>query len=115
MPHAPKRRCLAPGCMTLATKGRCRAHTSNRWANVQGKPMPPGWAQIRKRKLTAHPICENPDCNRRATAVDHIIPRVDGGGDEWENLQALCGGPGSCHARKTAREGARRSNRARGR
>lgn len=33
--------------------------------------------------------------------VDHIVPKVDGGTDDMENLQTLCR---SCHSRKTALE-----------
>jgi len=34
-------------------------------------------------------------------ACDHIIPKAEGGTDEPDNLQTLCG---SCHAIKTNRE-----------
>lgn len=30
-------------------------------------------------------------CTRMATAIDHIIPRNDGGSDAIDNLQASCG------------------------
>lgn len=36
--------------------------------------------------------------NRSPVEFDHIEPRADGGGDEAENIQALCGW---CHHRKT--------------
>ena len=36
-----------------------------------------------------------------AHEVDHIIPLVDGGTDDADNLQAICH---ECHAIKTARE-----------
>ena len=44
------------------------------------------------------------ECHRggRRLACDHIIPVTQGGGHHLGNLQALCTGPGSCHARKTA-------------
>lgn len=47
------------------------------------------------------------ECGRRdrRIQVDHITPVSQGGGHAVENLRALCSGPGSCHARKTAQEG----------
>ena len=36
-----------------------------------------------------------------ATEVDHIVPKAQGGGDNDENLQAICI---ECHSAKTARE-----------
>ncbi|WP_424214459.1 HNH endonuclease [Streptomyces sp. BI20] len=29
-------------------------------------------------------------CGRRATTVDHVVPRAQGGGDEWLNTVASC-------------------------
>jgi HNH endonuclease len=61
---------------------------------------------LRNRKVVlrrAAGRCEQ--CSRRGRLqVDHITPlavRVD---HSLANLQALCSGPGSCHARKTARD-----------
>lgn len=49
--------------------------------------------------LRANPLCV--ECDGAATEVDHIVPKSQGGTDEWGNLQALCK---SCHSRKTARQ-----------
>lgn len=38
--------------------------------------------------------------------VDHILPLIDGGGFELENLQLLCT---ACHGEKTARENSERA------
>jgi len=62
---------------------------------------------LRNRRLVlrrANGRCEQ--CGRRTSRlqVDHIIPlavRID---HSLANLQALCSGPGSCHATKTARD-----------
>lgn len=61
---------------------------------------------LRNRKLAlrrANGRCER--CGRRARLqVDHVIPVAQGGSHALANLQALCSGPGSCHAHKTAVE-----------
>lgn len=41
-------------------------------------------------------------------AVDHIVPKSKGGGDDADNLQVLCG---ACHAAKTEREAAEAQGR----
>lgn len=38
-----------------------------------------------------------------ASAVDHVVNKAQGGTDDEDNLQAICG---ECHKAKTAREGA---------
>ncbi len=43
--------------------------------------------------------------------LDHIVPLIDGGGHEDDNLQTLCT---PCHTRKTAEEARRRAERRRG-
>lgn len=43
-----------------------------------------------------------------ATAVDHIKPKSQGGTDDDDNLQAICG---DCHAVKTAAEAAQAQGR----
>ena len=45
--------------------------------------------------------CEARGIRRAATDVDHIKALEFGGGDEIENLQALCR---ECHKEKTAKE-----------
>ena len=41
----------------------------------------------------------------RRLQVDHRTPVSQGGGHDLANLWAICSGPGSCHAAKTAGEG----------
>ena len=54
------------------------------------------WRRVRTEFLAAHPSCY---CGRRATHVDHVVPRRRGGAPyAWGNLQGLCHG---CHNRKT--------------
>lgn len=75
-----------------------RTNESNSWV----------WARIQKRYLRTHPRCEMGawGCLGRATVVDHIIDRVDGGGDADDNLRALCH---PCHERHTQETKARRA------
>ena len=51
---------------------------------------------MRQGKLT--PLCVRPHDH----AVDHIVPKVQGGTDDMSNLESLCADP--CHAAKTARD-----------
>lgn len=55
--------------------------------------------------LRTQPLCRPCFADGRVTAateVDHVVPKVDGGGDEIDNLQPICR---RCHADKSAREG----------
>ena len=44
----------------------------------------------------------------RDHAVDHIVPKFEGGTDDLDNLQAICA---PCHEEKTDRESARSQGR----
>lgn len=70
----------------------------------------PRWRRLRKRKLQANPLCEDPHWTHLllgrpvlACEVDHKQRRRDFPelAFRWENLQSLCK---RCHSRKTAME-----------
>ena len=44
--------------------------------------------------------CQYDDCKNKATTVDHVIPRCQGGQSTWANLVGCCP---SCNARKGGR------------
>lgn len=100
MDRAPKY-CAQPDCLELLPAGtkRCPAHTT-RWATSRRRP--PGWAKIRQRILRRDRwtcYLRLPGvCVGHATQVDHIDNL---GGDEDENLAAICA---PCHLRKTQAE-----------
>jgi 5-methylcytosine-specific restriction protein A len=48
--------------------------------------------------------CEQRGYVTAACAVDHIVPKSEGGTDDESNLQAICR---DCHAAKTANESAK--------
>jgi len=56
------------------------------------------WRMTRSAFLKKHPTCSEPGCQAKATHVDHIKARAQGGSDEWSNLQGLCH---SHHSSKT--------------
>ena len=63
-----------------------------------------GLQTVRRRILTANPLCVQCDARgvvRAATEIDHIVPLSRGGPDDDSNRQALCS---ECHAAKTAAE-----------
>lgn len=52
----------------------------------------PQWRQLRKATLTRDRYrCVVPGCHQRATHVDHIKSRKQGGADALHNLRSLCG------------------------
>jgi 5-methylcytosine-specific restriction protein A len=51
----------------------------------------PEWQQLRKAALHRDRYrCTVPGCTAKATHVDHIISRRDGGPDALSNLRSLC-------------------------
>jgi len=106
MPRAPLRLCSKPGCSRLTRKRYCGIHQSQMEAQYnreRGSAHERGygrrWRKIRKAFLKDNPFCVS--CGDVATEVDHIIPKTQGGKDEYDNLQSLCK---SCHSSKTAKE-----------
>lgn len=59
--------------------------------------MPKGWSRTRRRVMQRDRYECQFDvtgkgliCGARATEVDHITPRAEGGTDDMENLMAIC-------------------------
>lgn len=105
--------CAEPGCSELCAGTYCAQH-ERPTKRVRGVDVRPGstargydykWQKTRAAFLKAYPWCMWPGCTRKATDVDHITPRAQGGGDDWENLQALCH---EHHSVKTARHDRKR-------
>lgn len=65
---------------------------------------------MRRDKYLCQP-CMNSDRVMPAVAVDHIVPKAEGGTDADENLQAICK---PCHKWKTENESKRARARGRG-
>ena len=116
MPVPPKQPCRHPGCGALAQgKPYCEKHEKDvknvsrkRFDKTRPSSAKRGyswkWQKLRKVKLRQNPICEADGCDQPASEVDHIVPMAQGGGNESENLQALCK---ACHSRKTALQDSR--------
>ena len=82
--------CLTPRCPDMAAyRGRCRTCNQRR-ERERGGGSPKGWRKIRARILKRDPFCKWEGCSVPSQDVDHIIPRVAGGGDEDSNLRGLC-------------------------
>ncbi|ECC8734951.1 TPA: HNH endonuclease [Salmonella bongori] len=113
MPALIPRACRKRGCHSTTTdpSGYCESHKSESW-----KQYKPGqsrhqrgygskWDIIRARILKRDQyLCQNhrrQKIAKKATSVDHIIPKAHGGTDDDSNLESLCW---ECHRAKTARE-----------
>jgi 5-methylcytosine-specific restriction enzyme A len=109
----PRLKCLPPLLKTVGhapkKAGWLAQHTTSRHARGYGWAWEQAVKRIRARDCD---LCQQ--CVREATghigtysAVDHVVPRVEGGGDHDGNLEVICK---DHHDAKTAAE----SRRARG-
>jgi 5-methylcytosine-specific restriction endonuclease McrA len=100
-------RCIQEGHGPSRTPFGSRSGSEARLTTTQ-RGLGAAWRKLRKWILSIEPLCR--PCKQEgrfiaATQVDHIIPRADGGTDEYpENLQPICD---DCHRMKTAREDSR--------
>ena len=68
------------------------------------------WMATRRRILLRDKFaCQECGIVRMDNEVDHRIPLEQGGSNDDENLQTLCGGPDGCHTRKTKHEAKQRA------
>ena len=108
----PLAACERRGCPRTTRERWCPAHAAEEAARRRGaraqdtrpnaarRGYGRAWRKLRAEVLRARPWCEA--CRmRRASDVDHLIPRRLGGRDVASNLRPLCHG---CHSRKTARQ-----------
>ena len=113
MPYKPPRPCSYPGCPLLTNDRYCEKHKQvvdkqynqfQRDKEAQAFYESTAWRRLRRIKLEMNPICE--ECKKaKATTADHIIPIKQGGAAlDINNLQSLCG---SCHGKKSIKEGSR--------
>jgi 5-methylcytosine-specific restriction protein A len=112
---APKP-CNQPGCGVLVRDGtsRCPKHpkansfADKRRGNRHERGYGSAWDKLRALILARDEgLCQ--PCVRAhrvslATAVDHTVPKAEGGTDDPSNLQAICR---ACHLDKTAAEAKR--------
>lgn len=109
MPSRAPRPCTQPGCPKMAVKkGRCEDHQRKAWGE-RGSAASRGyghkWRKLREtimmRDQWLCQVCKATGRVTTATAVDHILPKAQGGTDTPANLQAICD---QCHKEKTQRE-----------
>lgn len=111
-PRAPTP-CRQRGCAGLSRDGSgyCTQHKApSGWSDhKRGSNVDRGygyaWQKLRKavlhRDRTLCQACLSQMIFTRATDVDHIIPKHQGGTDSLDNLQSLCY---PCHQAKTIKE-----------
>lgn len=88
MPYAPLRPCAQPGCPALVTRGRCPKHRLVK-GNTTERGYGAAWRALAKWVLERDPICTI--CRiARSTEADHIIPKAQGGTDDFDNLRGTC-------------------------
>jgi 5-methylcytosine-specific restriction protein A len=115
MPSKPKQYCAR--CRVAHDAGGCPEKGSGWLKRQQGTTTTKrgyghAWRKIRDRIMTRDNwLCKTHARQGKlvkATAVDHIIPKGEGGTDDDPNLEAICD---ACHAAKTKLEAARSMGR----
>lgn len=86
------RPCAEPGCPTLTDKRRCPLHR-RQLEQARGTRQQRGYDrdydQLHDQVLEEEPWCRW--CGDPSTTVDHIVPLVEGGTNERDNLCGACG------------------------
>ncbi len=116
MPTLTPKPCRHPGCAALvASGGYCEAHKrvapgsfadrarGSRHERGYGSQWDRLRASVMARDAGLCVPCRVMGRASPARAVDHVVPKSQGGTDELDNLQAICI---DCHREKTARESA---------
>lgn len=114
MPPRPLKPCAHKGCalLTSSQSGRCNIHqvkpgsfSDSRRGSAASRGYGAGWRKLREQVMHRDGgqcvQCMSVGRFVRATAVDHIKPKSQGGTDDLNNLQAICN---RCHDEKTAKE-----------
>ncbi|WP_151444282.1 HNH endonuclease [Halomonas lysinitropha] len=118
MPGKPPRPCRAPMCSgkTTERQGYCEEHVhlATGWQRTQqGKNSTERgygghWRKLRRVVMQRDgglcQPCRQAGRITSASAVDHIVPKGEGGTDSHDNLQAICS---PCHKAKTQQEATR--------
>ena len=93
---------LAPRLGSMDTR---RIKTLEAKAGTTPRIRGDAWMAIRRRVLVRDGYaCQSCGIVRMDNEIDHRVPLEQGGSNDDDNLQPLCGGPDGCHARKTRAE-----------
>ena len=96
----------------LATVVTTRLPTLQTKAGSTPRVAGSSWMNTRRRIMQRDGFaCACCGAIRMDHEVDHRIPLEQGGSNDDDNLQLLCGGPGRCHAAKTAAEAKERAGK----
>lgn len=90
---------------TVPTKAKPGAFADLRRGSRQSRGYGAAWDNLRAHVMTRDAgLCQPCSEQGRVTqakAVDHIVPKANGGTDDTDNLQAICN---ECHTAKTVLE-----------
>jgi 5-methylcytosine-specific restriction protein A len=111
MNRRPKKPCSHQGCPKTTDDRFCPEHQAAHYraqdehrGSASARGYGANWRRLRMMQLNREPLCRA--CAKRgltvaAVVADHIIRRVLGGPDSFDNLQSLCQ---RCHNQKRAEE-----------
>jgi len=73
-------------------EGECLERVARHFVETWKEALSEKSAPHRKALERDGGLCQVPGCSRAASHAHHVVPRAHGGGDERENLCALCAG-----------------------
>lgn len=90
---------------TLPTLSQNRIKTLEAKAGTTERIRGREWMSTRHRILSRDGFaCQCCGIVRMDNEIDHRVPLEQGGSNDDDNLQTLCGGPDGCHTRKSKAE-----------
>lgn len=102
----PPNRCRKDGCTNYQP---CAAHPKG-WGSSASRPLPSDWkARVRRVKQFSSMTCYICGAYSPDGQVDHVVPRAEGGLDDYSNYEWICPADHKIKSQEESKRGIRRA------